>query len=596
MAENKLVKILNESTRRNNKRIENRLVEILNESLARNPSAGAPPAAQNLLRNKTVDDLVRILKNLTPKQNEALGKSGTPPVVAAAMIGGTPLPENKTPEELVGILKATLSSNSTEKTKTEVSAGVMKRFSDWFKTTGKPALSEAYVKAGAAGTFGAGVVVDAVGEALKLLSSASEGLKNQLKVLRGVPAVHREWMVQKMAPTSRGIKGPQRTIGSGIKVPSFPSGLLSWRRSMATNGAGGAGGGQGGLGPALSTVNWRTLRSVNALLNARNDIVQKNGLNKVPRDLNMRISNTLKRELGSLGYNAGPERIRKYTTYFKKAGSLGNWRYDLIELIRQKVDSITRESSSPQRAREKLRDFKSSIGVGYYGSNSNVSRIFLQAERNLNRRLNEDKRRKMNENRNKRGLPPLPARNNSRSNMAPPVFRPPANQPQPNLYQSPLALPPPPPLNMGEQRAIANIPGGANRALNLVQNAGGPNNVLKAANQIKEFGDPVAAIAHGANAKNVKIVLQLGGANNAAKVATAAPKLARRRRSKKAKKTKTKARPKILAIKKLLRSLPKKKLLAVLPKSNKAALANKNKANVATRVTSYLAGRTKTKK
>jgi hypothetical protein len=271
--------------------------------------------------------------------------------------------------------------------------------------------------------------------------------------------------------------------------------------------------------------------------------------------------------------------------HFKNVGTIGNWRYDLIERIREKVDSISRESSSPQRAREKLRDFKSSIGVGYYGGNSNVSRIFLQAERNLNRRLNEDKRRRMNENRNKHGLPPLPAL--SPRNNAPPAFRPPANQPLPNLYQ-------PPPLNMGEQRAIANIPGGADRALNLVQNAGGPNNVLKAANQIKEFGDPVSAIAHGANAKNVKIVLQLGGANNAAKVATAAPKLARRRRrSKKAKKVKTKSRPKVTAIKKLLRSLPKKKLLAILPKSNKNALTGKNKTNVATRVTSYLTGRTK---
>jgi hypothetical protein len=159
--------------------------------------------------------------------------------------------------------------------------------------------------------------------------------------------------------------------------------------------------------------------------------------------------------------------------------------------------------------------------------------------------------------------------------------------------------PPPnvgPPLNMGEIKAINNA-GGANKALNLVQNAGGPNNVLRAANQLKEAGgSPELAVAKGANAKNVKIVLQLGGSNNAAKIATAAPKLRKRRRSKKSKKTKTSGRPKVSAIKKLLRSLPKKKLLAVLPKSNKAALSNKNKANVATRVTSYLTGRTKAKK
>ena len=350
--------------------------------------------------------------------------------------------------------------------------------------------------------------------------------------------------------------------------------------------------GQNETGTSAQPANesWKSLSRASDLINARKKFTNSGKL--VPAELNKRLSNRLKSEVQSLGYNAGPERIRKYMGHFKNVGTIGNWRYDLIDRIREKVDSISRESSSPQRAKEKLRDFKSSIGVGYYGANSNVTRIFLTAERNLNRRLNENKRRRMNENRNKRGLPPLPApepRNNYRSNNVPPVFRPPANQPLP------VFTPPPnqPPLNMGEVKAINNA-GGANKALNMVQNAGGANNVLKAANQIKEFGDPVSAIAHGANAKNVKIVLQLGGPNNAAKVATAAPKLRRRRRTKKAK-AKAKARPKISAIKKLLRSLPKKKLLSILPKNNKASMANKNKANVATRVTSYLSGRTKKK-
>ena len=372
---------------------------------------------------------------------------------------------------------------------------------------------------------------------------------------------------------------------------------------LGLGGGGGAAGGGLALAPSLpANANWQGLRRADALINARKKFT--NAGKNVPAGLNKRLSNVLKSEVQSLGYNAGPERIRKYMGHFKNYGTIGNWRYDLIDRIREKVDSISRESSTPQRAKEKLRDFKTSIGVGYYGGNSNVTRIFLQAERNLNRRLNENKRRKMNENRNKRGLPPLPApapRNNYRSNNVPPIFRPPSNQPLPIFSPPPnkpaLNMGPPmnlgPPLNMGEVKAINNV-GGANKALNLVQNAGGANNVLKAANQIKEFGDPVAAIAHGANAKNIKIVLQLGGANNAAKVATAAPKLRRRRRAK-AKKTKGKARPKISAIKKLLRSLPKKKLLAVLPKSNKASMANKNKANVATRVTSYLSGRTKKK-
>ena len=559
--------------------------------MARDPSAGAPPVAQNLLKNKTVDDLVRILKNLTIKQKSAVAQTGTAPVTAAAVATGSPLPENKTPNELVRILKETLNSNIPKNTKTEVSSGVMSRFGEWLKTTraaAGPVLSNASVSARAKAAYGAGRVVDGVKAALDLLQTAGLSAKDQLKVVRKVPAIHREWMVPEISPMGPRVPGLRRTV---MSTP--PSGLISWYRTrMAATGQNDAAAG-GGLSGALSlpaNSNWVSLTRVDDLIQIRKKFT--NSGKSVPPGLNKRLSNRLKSEVQSLGYNAGPERIRKYMGHFKNVGTIGNWRYDLIDRIREKVDSISRNSSSPQRAKEKLRDFKSSIGVGYYGANSNVSRIFLQAERNLNRRLNENKRRRMNENRNKHGLPPLPAlapRSNYRSNNAPPVFRPPANQPMP------VFSPPPnqPPLNIGEAKAINNV-GGANKALNLVQNAGGPNNVLKAANQIKEFGDPVSAIAHGANAKNVKIVLQLGGANNAAKVATAAPKLRRRRRTKKAK-VKVKARPKISAIKKLLRSLPKKKLLAVLPKSNKNALTGKNKANVATRVTSYLTGRTKKK-
>jgi hypothetical protein len=335
--------------------------------------------------------------------------------------------------------------------------------------------------------------------------------------------------------------------------------------------------------------------SVQALINVRKN---EGGPGKVP-NLNIILNKKLKNAVRSMGYNPGPERIRRYTNYLKDAGNL-NWRYDLADIIRQKVSNINRNSSNPRRAKERLAEFKSGLRISYFGANSNVSRIFANAERNYNRRINEERRQRMNANRNKRGLPPLPNRSN---NLPGPVFRPPPNAPP--AFRPPNAAPPsnfrpppnmPPPLNMGEQRAISNVPGGANAALNLVQNAGGPNNVLKAANQIKEAGgDPVAAIAHGANAKNVKIVLQLGGANNAAKVATAAPKLARRRRRSKKTKAKGKGRPRVSAIKKLLRSLPKKKLLSILPKSNKNSFSNKNKTNVATRVTSYLTGRTKKK-
>jgi hypothetical protein len=300
----------------------------------------------------------------------------------------------------------------------------------------------------------------------------------------------------------------------------------------------------------------------------------------------------------------GTSGIKTILKFMKNAPNLpGKDRvYDLIEQRMQDIEYEAR--NNPVTAKDKLRRFKSAIGYsgGLFG-NRNIGRIFSNAEQEYNRKIADNRRRKMNENRNRRGLPPLP--NNRRGFPSLPnnrrplgnagVFRPPANQPVPNLRGPPNMAPPlnlGPPLNMGETKAINNV-GGPNKALNLVQNAGGPSNVLRAANQLKEAGgSPELAVAKGANAKNVKIVLQLGGANNASKVATAVPKLRKRRRSKKAK---TKGRPKVLAIKKLLRSLPKKKLLAVLPKSNKAALANKNKANVATRVTSYLTGRTKKK-
>ena len=295
----------------------------------------------------------------------------------------------------------------------------------------------------------------------------------------------------------------------------------------------------------------------------------------------------------------GTSGIKTILKFLKNAPNLPG-KDRVFDLVEQRIQEIEYDAhNNPVTAKEKLRRFKSTIGYtgGLFG-NRNIGRIFSNAEREYNRKIADNRRRKMNENRNRRGLPPLPPpllnnrrpSNNygaPRGNMG--VFRPPANQPAPNLRAPPNLGPP---LNIGETRAINNI-GGPNKALNLVQNAGGPNNVLRAANQLKEAGgSPELAVAKGANAKNVKIVLQLGGANNAAKVATAVPKLRKRRRSKKAK---TKGRPKVTAIKKLLRSLPKKKLLAILPKSNKNALNGKNKANVATRVTSYLTGRTKKK-
>jgi hypothetical protein len=118
------------------------------------------------------------------------------------------------------------------------------------------------------------------------------------------------------------------------------------------------------------------------------------------------------------------------------------------------------------------------------------------------------------------------------------------------------ALPPMPIENIlppGEKNAVTNV-GGANKAINLVENAGGPSNVVKTANILKNVGgSPEAAVAAGANAKNVKIVLQLGGPNNALKVASAVPKLKKRRRSKKKVSKKKVPKPaRVKEIKKLL--------------------------------------------
>ena len=280
----------------------------------------------------------------------------------------------------------------------------------------------------------------------------------------------------------------------------------------------------------------------------------------------------------------------------------------IIETVRARIDEIEyRTRNDPRRALEKLRNLKRDIGSG----NQNIRSMFSNAERNYQRRVENERRRRMNENRERRGLEPLPVPP-SRNRLpplgnVPMVLNPPPNQTQPNLRPrnnyGPLPPPPPlpveePPLNMGEIKAINNA-GGANKALNLVTNAGGPNNVLRAANQLTEAGNnPNLAIAKGADPKNVRIVLQLGGANNASKVAAATPKLRRRRRRRAPKKTvrKTKAAPRVKDIKKILRHLgTKEDLLKRLPKNDRAKVEKESKNAVATRLTSYLLRRTKKK-
>jgi hypothetical protein len=138
-------------------------------------------------------------------------------------------------------------------------------------------------------------------------------------------------------------------------------------------------------------------------------------------------------------------------------------------------------------------------------------------------------------------------------------------QSSPPLPQMPLEniLPP------AEKNAVLNV-GGANKAINLVENAGGASNVVKTANIMRNVGgSPEAAVAAGANAKNVKIVLQLGGPNNAVKVAAAVPKLKRRRSKKKVPKKKAPKPARVKEIKKLLGFLgAKANLQKKLPDKN----------------------------
>ena len=189
-----------------------------------------------------------------------------------------------------------------------------------------------------------------------------------------------------------------------------------------------------------------------------------------------------------------------------------------------------------------------------------------------------------------------------------PLFAPEPNRPMPGVA-GPAKLPPmaypsiPVPMNNNrsrqaampfpelppmEETAVTNA-GGPNKALNLVENAGGVTNVVKTANIMKQVGNnPNAAVAAGANAKNVRIVLQLGGANNALKVASAVPKLKKRRRAKKAPKKALPKPPRVKEIKKLIEYLgTKNNLVKRLPnKENKEKKLTKKQ--IVSKITRHL--------
>ena len=297
-------------------------------------------------------------------------------------------------------------------------------------------------------------------------------------------------------------------------------------------------------------------------------------------------------------------RLRSWAQHFTRFPE-NKGKTEFIEALRAAI-RYAAGNRDPATGLRRLRTLRSNA------SGLPINRNIESAERQIRERLtrNQNERRRLNNmNRASRGLPPLPRNrgipyypNQSRSrgsgNMFP-TFNAPANRPQYSAMPRPTAQQPPmpimanagrqaapqapfpsaPPLPIenilppGEKNAVANA-GGANKAINLVENAGGPSNVVKTANLLKNVGgSPEAAVAAGANAKNVKIVLQLGGPNNALKVASAVPKLKKRRRSKKKVSKKKAPKPaRVKEIKKLLGFLgAKENLQKKLPnKENRA--------------------------
>lgn len=301
-----------------------------------------------------------------------------------------------------------------------------------------------------------------------------------------------------------------------------------------------------------------------------------NGLReKVMRSLNSKARRDAS-ALRTLSLNSN--RLRSWARHL---GAYKNdpYRTDFISSLRNGIQRAAnnRNTTTALRRLRQIRSNASGLGV-----NQNIASAERQILDKVRREQNE-KRRIQNANRASRGLAPLPynrgipyypnqPRPRGYGNMAP-VFEAPSNRPQYSAVPRPMpqippmpimanntagrqALPPMPIENIlppGEKNAVTNV-GGANKAINLVENAGGPSNVVKTANILKNVGgSPEAAVAAGANAKNVKIVLQLGGPNNALKVASAVPKLKKRRRSKKKVSKKKVPKPaRVKEIKKLL--------------------------------------------
>ncbi len=276
------------------------------------------------------------------------------------------------------------------------------------------------------------------------------------------------------------------------------------------------------------------------------------------------------------------------------------YRSDFVTALRNGIQK-TADERNTNTALRRLRQLRANA------SGLNVNANIAGAERQIMERMRREqnnKRRLLNANRASRGLAPLSRgipyipnqpRPSGFGNLRP-TFEAPPNQPQFGAVPRPMPQIPPMPimapienvLPPAEATAVLNA-GGANKALNLVENAGGVTNVVKTANILKSVGNnPNAAVAAGANAKNVKIVLQLGGANNALKVANAVPKLKKRRRSKAKKAAPKPKSPRVKEMKKLIEYLgSKENLVKKLPnKENKEKKLTKKQ--IVSKITRHL--------
>ena len=320
------------------------------------------------------------------------------------------------------------------------------------------------------------------------------------------------------------------------------------------------------------------------------------GRNKITSLLRQKASNAA-RALRSGGLESN--RLRLWASHLaanRNANYASNFLPALREYIRREASN--RNATSAMRRLNRIRANTAGLNVA-----ENIASAQRQIANRLRREQN-NKRRLLNANRASRGLAPLARpipyypsqpRPTGNGNLRP-TFEAPPNQPQFGAVPRPMPQIPPMPimapientLPPAEKNAVLNA-GGANKALNLVENAGGLTNVVKTANILKSVGNnPNAAVAAGANAKNVKIVLQLGGANNALKVASAVPKLKKRRRSK-AKKAAPKPKPpRVKEIKKLIEYLgSKENLVKRLPnKENKEKKLTKKQ--IVSKITRHL--------